>query len=71
MVAKVVDMPLLFETGAYKFTWPRILVSCSAAVQVRMTSNACRLFVRGKKVTLVLCLLHGLYRQCIASSCTV
>ena len=41
MIAKVVDMPLLFETGAYKFMWPRILVSCSAEVQVRMTSTAC------------------------------
>lgn len=71
MVAKVVDMPLLFETGAYKFMWPRILVSCSAEVQVRTTSTACCFFVLVKNVTLALCLLHSLCRQCIAGYCTV
>ena len=28
-------MPLLFESGAYKALWPRVLVSCSSEVQVR------------------------------------
>ena len=32
---KVVDMPLLFESGAYKALWPRVLVACSSEVQVR------------------------------------
>jgi hypothetical protein len=24
--AQIIDMPLLFETGAYMLTWPRVLV---------------------------------------------
>ena len=28
-------MPLLFESGAYKALWPRVLVSCSSEAQVR------------------------------------
>ena len=31
----VVDMPLLFETGAQKFTKPSVLVSCDTATQLR------------------------------------
>ncbi|KAK9831394.1 hypothetical protein WJX81_000561 [Elliptochloris bilobata] len=30
----VVDMPLLFETGAYRLLWPRVLVTCSSKVQL-------------------------------------
>lgn len=28
-------MPLLFETGAYKLTWPRVLVACDAQTQLQ------------------------------------
>lgn len=31
---QVVDMPLLFETGAHKLIRPNVLVSCSPEVQV-------------------------------------
>lgn len=31
---QVVDMPLLFETGTYKFTRPRVLVYCDQGTQV-------------------------------------
>ena len=31
---QVVDMPLLFETGAYRLTWPRVLVACNAETQL-------------------------------------
>lgn len=27
-------MPLLFETGAYLLTWPRVLVKCDLDTQV-------------------------------------
>lgn len=32
---QVVDMPLLFETGAYRLTWPRVLVACDAETQLK------------------------------------
>ena len=28
-------MPLLFETGAYRLTWPRVLVACDAETQLK------------------------------------
>ena len=31
---QVIDMPLLFETGAYLLTWPRVLVAADPATQV-------------------------------------
>lgn len=31
---QVMDMPLLFETGAYLLTWPRVLVAADPATQV-------------------------------------
>ncbi len=31
---QVMDMPLLFETGAYMLTWPRVLVAADPATQV-------------------------------------
>lgn len=31
----VVDMPLLFESGFYRLTRPRVLVACSPATQLR------------------------------------
>lgn len=30
----VVDMPLLFETGASKLMWPKVLVTCSQEIEV-------------------------------------
>lgn len=33
--AVVVDMPLLFESGFYRLTRPRVLVACSPATQLR------------------------------------
>jgi hypothetical protein len=35
-VLQVVDMPLLMETGAYRYTRPVLLVACSPEVQVRV-----------------------------------
>jgi hypothetical protein len=32
---QVIDMPLLFESGAYMLTWPRMLVKCDPELQVR------------------------------------
>ena len=40
---KVVDMPLLFESGAYRLLWPRVLVACSSEVQVRRLASVLRL----------------------------
>ena len=34
-------MPLLYETGGYMLTWPRLLVTSDPAVQVR--PNSCQL----------------------------
>lgn len=31
---QVVDMPLLFETGAHKLMWPRVFVTCSHKAEV-------------------------------------
>jgi len=31
---QVMDMPLLFETGAYMLTWPRVLVAANPGTQV-------------------------------------
>lgn len=35
VLAQVIDMPLLFETGAYRLTWPRVLVYADPEAQVR------------------------------------
>ena len=40
VLAQVIDMPLLFETGAYMLTWPRVLVAADPATQVRGTREA-------------------------------
>ena len=34
MLVQVVDMPLLFETGAHRLTWPRVLVYADPEAQV-------------------------------------
>lgn len=34
-LVQVIDMPLLFETGFYKLTRPRVLVACGPAVQLQ------------------------------------
>ena len=40
-LAQVIDMPLLFESGAHRFTRPRVLVACDEQSQQR------RLMARG------------------------
>jgi dephospho-CoA kinase len=34
-VLQVLDIALLFETGAYRLTWPRVLVACDAETQLQ------------------------------------
>ena len=34
VLVQFVDMPLLFETGAYRLTWPRVLVYAGPEAQV-------------------------------------
>ena len=42
VVVQVVDMPLLFETGAYRLTWPTVFVTCKHDIEVpNMSSMAC------------------------------
>ena len=39
---QVVDMPLLFETSAYKLMWPRITVTCSHEAEVSQQQGLLR-----------------------------
>lgn len=47
-----IDMPLLFETGAYLLTWPRILVKCDPETQVKrlVERDGCSLELAQSKV---------------------
>eukprot|EP00884_Botryococcus_braunii_P015811 jgi/Botrbrau1/2913/Bobra.0036s0050.2 len=48
----VVDMPLLIETGAYRFTWPRVLVYCPPDINLErlMKRDGCSRELAQKKV---------------------
>lgn len=39
---QVVDMPLLFETGAHRLTWRNVFVTCDHATEVRV-QEVCQL----------------------------
>ena len=55
---QVIDMPLLYETGAYMLTWPRMLVKCDPETQVR---RPCMILV---KSGMHACCRHALDHRC-------
>ena len=44
---QVIDMPLLFETGSYRWTWPTVVVTCPETLQVSQAIKSCVLRAPG------------------------
>lgn len=45
------DMPLLFETGAYILTWPRVLVTANPGTQVCNLAAMIRTYRKSNLIT--------------------